>query len=283
MPRDAAPDGSSNDRWAVVLGASSGTGAAIARAVARDPGLHVFGAHRGRHPEEAEALQAEVALAGRRFASFVGDAGTVEGVAAGAEALLAAAGPRSVGFFVHSIANASVGRFASGAADQLKPRQFHKTFDSMAHSFVWWIEEMLARDLLAPGARLLALTNPLHESLLRQCGLVLASKAALEVYVRHLAFELGPRGYRVNMLKFPTVMTTAVEKVYSPEALARLEASHRRMIPAGRMCTVDEVGRFVSLLLDQRAEWLNGATIDYSGGMTQSLLDLVLVEGAGGA
>jgi NAD(P)-dependent dehydrogenase (short-subunit alcohol dehydrogenase family) len=264
----------------VVLGASSGTGAAIARAVARDPGLHVFGAHRGRHPEEAEALQAEVGEAGRRFAAFVGDAGTIEGVEAGVEALAAAAGPRSVRFFVHSLANASVGLLASGGADQLVPRQFHKTFDSMAHSFVWWVQGMLARDLLAPGARLLALTSPLHEQMLRQCSLVLGSKAALEAYVRHLAFELGPRGYRVNMLKFPTVMTTAVGKVYSPEALARLQATHQRIIPAGRMCTVDEVGRFVSLLLDERAEWLNGATIDYSGGMTQSLLDLILVAGA---
>ena len=270
--------GSLMEPWAVVLGVSAGTGAAIARVVAEDPGLHVFGAHRGRHPESAEALRADVLRAGRRFEPFVGDAGTFEGVVAGADALLAAAGPRSVRFFVHSIANASVGRLASGADDQLRVRQFHKTFDSMAHSFVWWVQEMLARDLLAEGARLLALTNPLHESLLRQCGLVLASKAALEMYVRHLAFELGPRGYRVNMLKFPTVMTTAVEKVYSPESLARLEKAHQRMIPAGRMCTVDEVARFVSLLLDGRAEWMNGATIDFSGAMTQSLLDLVLVE-----
>jgi NAD(P)-dependent dehydrogenase (short-subunit alcohol dehydrogenase family) len=269
-----------HEAWAVVLGVSAGTGAAIARAVADDPGLHVFGAHRGRHPELADALQADILRAGRRFAPFVGDAGTVEGVAAGADALLAAAGPRSVRFFVHSIANASVGRLVSGADDQLTVRQFHKTFDSMAHSFVWWVQEMLARDLLADGARLLALTNPLHESLLRQCGLVVASKAALEMYVRHLAFELGPRGHRVNMLKFPTVMTTAVEKVYSPESLARLDAKHQRMIPAGRMCTVEEVARFVSLLLDGRAEWFNGATIDFSGGMTQSLLDLVLVEAA---
>jgi len=266
--------------WAVVLGASAGTGAAIARGVAEDPGLHVFGAHRGRHPELADALQAEILRTGRRFVPFLGDAGTVEGVAAGADALLAAAGPRSVRFFVHSIANASVGRLASGAEDQLAVYQFHKTFDSMAHSFVWWVQAMLARDLLADGARLLALTNPLHESLLRQCGLVVASKAALEMYVRHLAFELGPRGYRVNMLKFPTVMTTAVEKVYSPESLARLDATHRRMIPAGRMCTVDEVARFVSLLLDDRAEWFNGATIDFTGGMTQSLLDLLLVDDA---
>jgi NAD(P)-dependent dehydrogenase (short-subunit alcohol dehydrogenase family) len=194
----------------------------------------------------------------------------------GADDLLATAGPQSVAFFVHSLANASLGRLASGAADQFVPRQIQKTFDAMAHSFVYWIQELLARDLLAPSARLLALTNPLHESLLHNCGMVAASKAALEMYVRHLAFELGPRGVRVNILKFATVMTPAVEKVYSPEALARLDALHCRMIPAGRMPTTDEVGRVVSLLLDPRAEWFNGATIDFTGGMTQSLLDVVI-------
>ena len=149
----------------------------------------------------------------------------------------------------------------------------------MAHSFVWWVQEMLARDLLAPGARLLGLTNPLDASLLHNCGVVAASKAALETYVRHLAFELGPRGHRVNLLKFPTIVTPAVEKVYGPEVLARLEDAHRRMTPAGRMCTLDEVAGIVSFLAGDRAEWFNGATIDFSGGMTQSLLDLVLHPG----
>ncbi len=262
--------------WAVILGASAGTGAAMARAVARDPGLDVFGAHRGHHRESADAVAADVAGAGRRAVMHVGDAGTLEGVAMGAAALAEVAGPRSVRFFVHSLANASVGSFVSGGGDQFVPRQVQKTFESMAHSFVYWTQELVRRDLLAPGARLLALTNPLHESMLRQCGLVLASKAALEAYVKHLAFELGPRGHRVNLLKFATVLTPAVEKVYSPEALARLDARHRRMIPAGRMCSTDEVGDFVSLLLDPRASWMNGATIDFTGAMTQSLLDVVL-------
>jgi NAD(P)-dependent dehydrogenase (short-subunit alcohol dehydrogenase family) len=181
-----------------------------------------------------------------------------------------------VQLFVHSIANASLGRFASGGAERLSARQLHKTFDSMAHSFVYWTQEMLDRDLLAPSARLLGLTNPLDHTLLHNTGLVSASKAALEAYVRHLAFELGPLGHRVNLLKFPTVVTPAVRKVYAPDVLDRLDAAHRQMTPAGRMCTVREVADLVALLAGDRCEWFNGATIDFTGGMTQSLLDLVL-------
>lgn len=271
----------SGESWAVLLGASSGTGAAIAAGVAREPGLHVFGMHRGRYPEQAAEVERQVRATGRRMVMLQADAGTAEGAAKGAEALLAAAGPRSVKLFVHSLASASVGHLVSGTEDQLHPRQLTRTFETMAHSFVYWAQALVARDLLAPSARLLGLTNPLTESLLHNGGAITAAKAALEIYVRHLALELGPRGHRVNLLKFGTVMTPALRHVYAPEVLVQLEEAHRRMNPAGRMCTVEEVARFVSMLVGDEAEWFNGATIDFTGGMTLRLLDLVL-NGSGG-
>ncbi len=262
-------------RWAVILGASSGTGAACAGALARSPGLDVFGVHRGRYPEGAVAVEREVTAAGRRLVMRAADAGTSEGAAEGADELLAVAGPRSVRVFIHSLASGSVGHFVTGAP-KLHPKQLHRTFEAMAHSFVYWAEALVARDLLAPGARLLGLANPLTESLLHNTGAITAAKAALEIYIRHLAVELGPLGHRVNLLKFGTVMTPAIEHVYSPEALAKLEEAHARMNPAGRMCTVEEVARFVSLLAGPDVDWFNGATIDFTGGMTLRLLDLVL-------
>lgn len=266
----------SGEQWAVVLGASSGTGAAIALEVAGSRGLNVFGVHRGRYLEQAQQVEQGVVATGRRIVMHRGDAGTAEGAAQGADALLAAAGPRSVKLLVHSIASASVGYFLSGEKGPLHPKQVERTFNAMAHSFIYWAQALVARDLLAPQARMLGLTNPLTESLLHNTGLITAAKAALEIYVRHLALELGPLGHRVNLLKFGTVMTPALTHVYSPEALARLEAAHVRMNPAGRMCTVQEVARFVSVLLGDDVDWFNGATIDFTGGMTLRLLDLVL-------
>jgi NAD(P)-dependent dehydrogenase (short-subunit alcohol dehydrogenase family) len=263
-------------QWAVVLGVSSGTGAAIAQAVAKDPGLHVFGMHRGRYPEQAAQVERAIQAACGRLVLRQADAATPEGAAQAADALKELAGPRSVKLLVHAIASASVGRFVSGEEDQLHPRQVQKTFDAMAHSFVYWAQALVARDLLAPSARLLGLTNPLDESHLPNTGLITAAKAALEMYVRHLALELGPKGHRVNLLKFGTVMTPAIRHVYSPETLARLEEAHRRMNPAGRLCTVEEVARFVRVLVGDDADWFNGATIDFSGGMMLRLIDLVL-------
>lgn len=266
----------SEPRWAVILGVSSGAGAAIARAVARDPGLCVFGVHRGNHPEGALVVERAGADAGRRVHLRQAEAGTPEGAEAGAAALLDAAGPRSVQLFVHSIANASVGRLASGEPDQLRPRQFQKTLDSMASSFVYWIQELAARDLLAPGAQLLGLSNPMVDTVVCDTALIAASKAALEVYVRHLAHELGPRGHRVNLLKFGAVATPALEATLSPARVAALQRVLRRVLPAGRMGTLEEVARFVSLLAGDSLRWFNGATIDFTGGETQALLDALL-------
>jgi len=264
------------ERWAVILGVSSGTGAAIAEAVARDPGLHVFGVHRGHHAEGAASLAALVQRAGRRAVFHVGDAGTAEGVQQGVAALCAAAGTGSVGLMVHALAGASLGHFLSDRGDAFHPKQFEKTFNYMAHSFAYWAQALYEGDLLAPDARLLGLTNVLHESLLHNCGLVAAAKAALEMYVRHLALELGPRGHRVNLLKFGTVVTPALRTVLGAEAMTHLEDAHREMIPAGRMCTLEEVAKLVTLLLREESAWFNGATIDFSGGMTLRLLDLIL-------
>src|SRR5262249_963552 len=108
------------------------------------------------------------------------------------------------------------------------------------------------------------------------CGVIAAAKAALQAYVRYLAIELGAFGHRVNLLKFGTVVTPALRTVLGPGALARMESVHRDMIPAGRMCTLEEVAGIVSVLAREESRWFNGATIDYTGGMTLRLFDIVL-------
>lgn len=262
--------------WAVILGVSCGTGAAAARQLAVDPGLDVFGVHRGRHADSAAEVERDVKALGRRIHLRVADAGTAEGAAEGAEELLRVAGPRSVKLFLHSIANASVGHLASGDERQLKAWQFHKTMDSMANSFVFWTQELLARDLLAPGAHLLGLSNPMEDTVLRNTALIAATKAALGVYVRHLAHELGPRGHRVNLLKFGAIITPAVEKTFGHEKVQRLQQVLHRALPARRLCTVEEVARFIGYLAGDGAAWFNGASIDFTGGETQGLFDMLI-------
>jgi NAD(P)-dependent dehydrogenase (short-subunit alcohol dehydrogenase family) len=264
------------ERWAIVLGASAGTGADVARALARDPGLHVFGVHRGHYQGDAAAVAADVEAAGRRCVMHVGNAGTHDAAWEIARRFEAVAGRRSAAMLVHSLSGASVGRFLATHDDQFTQRNVEKTFDYLAHSFAYWAQALHGLDLLAPNARLLGLTNVLHDSLLHNAGLIAGAKAALDMYVKFLAMELGPFGHRVNLLKFPTVVTPALRALLGPDAIARVEEVHRELTPAGRICTTPEVARFVSLLARPETEWLNGAMIDFTGGMTLRLLDVVL-------
>lgn len=260
--------------WAVILGASTGTGAAIARSLASRNGMNVYGVHRGRKPEAAAEVERDIRAAGREAWFSVGEAGTADAAARGVEALHARLGGGTVSVFVHSIANASLGSLARGPT-VLEPWQYAKTFGSMAHSFAWWARELHAAGMLAPSARLLALGNPVTDSLARDLGLIAAAKAALEIYVRQLAIELGPLGHRVNLLKFGLVETRASQAAFTDDGWPAVRDAAERVTPARRLGTVEEVARFVSVLAGPDAEWFNGASIDFTGGMVGGLLDLV--------
>ncbi len=264
--------------WAVVLGASSGAGAAIAGTVARARGWNVFGVHRGNWPEGAAAVRAEVEAAGAICDLRCFDAGSAEAAEQGAERLLALAGPGSVGLMVHALAATSVGQLCVGAG--VAPRQIEASFDRMAHSFVYWTRALHARGLLAPSAQILGLSNLMTDVLVRNTAIIAATKAALEMYVRHLAMELGPLGYRVNLLKFGLVVTPASRATFPAEALARLTAVMTRAAHARRLCDLQEVADFVNHLAGPEARWFNGATIDFGGGESHAFFD-ALVYGDG--
>ena len=264
-----------NDKtnWGVVLGVTGGVGAAAATALAARPGLNVYGVHRGNRANRIAAVRAGVEDAGRRWHEAVGGAGFRDEVEARAAELAEVAGPRSVRVLVHAIANASYGTFTTGVRGSLDARRMNKTFDCMAHSFVWWIQELVRRDLLAPGARLIALSNPMTEQVVAGWGLVAAAKAALEAYVRQLGAELGPQGHCVTLLKFGLVETPAVQLAFTEEQWTGLRRAVSGITTMRRIAELDEIGEFIGAICDDVGLWFNGCTIDYSGGQSRGLAD----------
>ena len=264
-------------QWALVLGSSSGSGLAIARAVAEEPGLNVYGMHRGNHVDGAAEAREHVKRAGRTYDELVAEAGKEEGIGGAIETIGRVIPPGGIRLFVHAIANASIGYLADGP-ELLHRKQIEKTFNSMAHSFVYWVRALVRSRLLAPGAQLLALTNAMNDSSLANLAAIAASKAALETYVRYLAWELGPKGYRVNALKFGTAETAALKWIFPSDVWTEARDVHHRMHPAGRMIELDDVGRFVSVLAGERATWFNGAVIDFTGGQMNSVYQFLMDE-----
>lgn len=251
----------------VVLGASTGTGAACVRAFAR-AGARVVGFHLGRHAEEAEKLASDFLAYSHTYdcegGFVITDAGS--SYEAVQKAVTAIEHLDSVDVLIHALSGASI-----GSTIGTSPKGIERTFNLMAHSFLWWTQELLKREMLATGTQLFALTNPLPYYYLNGSGVVGPAKAALETYVRHLAVELGPQGVRVNAVRFSTVMTPALEKVVGPAA-PRLKKLHKRIVPAGRMQTAEDVAALL-VSMSESDIWMNGAVLDYTGGSTTTLLD----------
>lgn len=250
---------------AVILGCSSGVGAAIAKQMA-SLGLGVFGVHRGNHLEEAEATHKAIRDMGVPVQFVVADAGATYATARDAfELLTASLPPQNVRVLVHSLSGASI-----GAAHRMQPEKVERTFNQLAHSFVWWTR-WLKDEYFEPGARVIALSNPCPDFYLRSSGVVGPAKAALEAYVRVLAAELKGEP-TVNCLRFSTVVTTALEKVM-PTAIERLTLLHKEIVPAGRIQLPQDVADLVMMLVSPEARWLNGAIIDGTGGAPMMLMN----------
>jgi NAD(P)-dependent dehydrogenase (short-subunit alcohol dehydrogenase family) len=97
-----------------------------------------------------------------------------------------------------------------------------------------------------------------------------AAKAALDMYSRALAVDLGPSGIRVNVVTPGPVKTPGgdeARKSFSDATGAPLDV-FTQYVPLGRMGSPDDVAEVVALLASDRGNWLTGANIRVDGGMT---------------
>jgi NAD(P)-dependent dehydrogenase (short-subunit alcohol dehydrogenase family) len=255
--------------WALVLGASSGFGGASALALAR-AGLDVFGVHLDRKATlaGAERVASEIRAAGRDARFFNVNAADAERRAetlAAMEATLAERGARAqLRVLVHSLAFGTLKPFiAESAKDAVTVAQMDMTLDVMAHTLVYWTQDVVARGLMGEGGRVYALTSSGATRVLPSYGPVSAAKAALESHVRQLAMELAPRGITVNALRPGVTATPAAQKIPGYE---QLQADARRRNPSGRVTTTDDVARAIVVLSHPDTRWITGNVIGVDGG-----------------
>ena len=87
-------------------------------------------------------------------------------------------------------------------------------------------------------------------------------KAALEATTRYLAYDLGPRGVRVNSLSAGPLKTLAGTAAGVGEMLKMYE----HMAPLGRNITHEEVGRTGAFLLSDFSDGITGENLHVDGG-----------------
>lgn len=254
--------------WALILGASSGFGAAIALELARH-GMNVFGVHLDRRATlpAVEKVISEIRASGVEAQYFnvnAADPEKVHETVDRIEQILLGRDRQRVRTVVHSLAFGALKPLVGDTAeDSVSVAQMEMTLNVMATSLVYWTQELAWRNLLDSGSRIYAMTSAGDQRCWPGYGAVSAAKAALEAYVRQLALELGPRGVTVNSLRAGVTDTPAARKI--PGSASMFEAVRARN-PSGRMTTPEDVARLVALLSTSGAQWMTGTVIGVDGG-----------------
>jgi enoyl-[acyl-carrier protein] reductase III len=255
--------------WALILGASSGFGAAAALELARK-GMNIFGVHLDRSSTlaNAERIKAEIAAMGREVVLFNVNAADSEKRARVLDAVAARlkedGDEREVRVLFHSLAFGTLGEFVpQGDGKSITQAQMEMTLDVMAHSLVYWTRDLVARGLMGRHGRVFAMTSSGSHRVLPSYGAVSAAKASLEAHVRQLAVELATRGITVNAIMAGITDTPALRKIPKHDRLIQ-EASARN--PMGRMTRPEDVAAAVGALALPETYWLTGNTLGVDGG-----------------
>ena len=255
--------------WALILGSSSGFGAATAVELARS-GMNVFGVHldlRSTLPN-AQRVVAEVESLGREAVFFNTNAADAAKRAATLESIrdtLRLQGDDAyVRVFMHSLAFGTlVPYIADNPKKAVSQRQMEMTLDVMANSLVYWVQDLMTLRLMRRGSRVFAMTSSGSTRVIKNYGPVSAAKAALESHVRQLACELAPRGITVNAIRAGITDTPAMRKIAG--AVALYERAQQQN-PSGRATTVEDVAKAIAALSDERLYWMTGNVIGVDGG-----------------
>jgi enoyl-[acyl-carrier protein] reductase III len=262
-------DSALKGKWALILGVSSGFGAATARALAT-AGMNIAGVHldmRATLPA-AKAVIADIEAAGSQALFFNTNAADPEKrakVLDGVEAALRAQGPgECIHVFMHSLAFGTLLPFIADTPEEaISPAQMDMTLNVMAHSLVYWVQDMVRKGLLGQGSRIFSMTSEGSHRVVPNYGAVSAAKAALETHTRQLAMELGSRGILVNTIQAGVTDTPALRKIPGHETMV---ATTLRRNPSGRMTTPEDVAATIAALSHPNIRFVSGSVIFVDGG-----------------
>jgi len=255
--------------WGLIVGSSSGFGAATSLALAR-AGLNIFGVHFDRRSNmpQVEQVMAGIREAGREVQFFninaADPAKRAEALDRMQEYWSAKGGSNFIRVLLHSVAFGSLKAYlADSAEDELTQLQMDMTVDVMGNNLVYWVQDLFRRKMLGQGSRIYAMTSAGGHSVIPNYGPVSAAKAVLESHIRQLAFELMPHGITANAIQAGVTLTPGSSKIPGIDKLAEFA---RMRNPGGRLTSPEDVASAIVALMDDGTHWITGNVIRVDGG-----------------
>ena len=237
-------------KTAVVTGGNSGIGNATARKL-KDLGAEVV--ITGRDPEAVERAANELGVTG-----VVADQADLNDI----DALVSEVSARFGGVDILFI-NAGVAVFAP--VEHLSEEQFDATMNVNFKGAFFTLQKFLP--LLREGASVINLSSINAYTGMPNTAVYAASKAALNSLTRTAAYELAPRGIRVNSVNPGPTNTAIFGKLGMPdEAVQEFASAMQNRIPLGRFGEPGDVAALVAFLASDEASFITGAELNIDGG-----------------
>ena len=247
-------------KLAIVTGGSEGLGLAMSEALAREGAdLCIVGRSARKLADAAQHLGSQPTL------SLSADLATEEGIGRVVEALRELGRP--VDALVNNAAVAQVVDF------EKVTRSDYDYALSINVTAPYFLTQRLLPCLRSPGCSIINISSYFaHKAIMnRPMSVYSLTKGAMNAMTRALAFELGPKGIRVNAIAPGSVDTPMRRKSVedmSPERQAELQAYVRRSYPLGRIGEPSDLGGIAVYLASDEAAWVTGSIFAIDGGLT---------------
>jgi glucose 1-dehydrogenase len=249
------------DKVALITGASSGIGKAIATRFAAE-GAHVVVNYRAGGEMDNEAAQAEAAAFGPSSIAVVADVSKREDV----ERMMAET-IKQFGRIDIAINNAGI-EIKKPILDVTDDEWNKVIAVNLYGSFL--VSQVAARQMVqqGQGGKLIFISS-VHEDIpFPGYTAYCASKGGVRMMMRNLAMELAPNKINVNNIA-PGAIATPINQAVLNDPTAMKNAISE--IPWGRFGRPEEVASVAVFLASDEAEYVTGSTYYVDGGLTQQV------------